>query len=119
MDLWAQDSYRLVSLWIVKGLFLGIWLFSFGTIAFLYLELFRRLPPNTSVDVRNFSLLTVMNPSWWIALVASICIGMIVVRAWHIRPIVWAGLIVTELFPVALLTMFIVLVRRLKDVADR
>ena len=29
-------------MWTVKGMFLGIWLFSFGTIAYLYFALFRR-----------------------------------------------------------------------------
>jgi hypothetical protein len=36
---------------MAKGLFLGVWLFSFGTIAYLWLVLFRRLAPNTAIGI--------------------------------------------------------------------
>jgi hypothetical protein len=37
-------------MWILKGTFLGIWLFSFGTVAFLYLKLFRGLSGSGAVS---------------------------------------------------------------------
>jgi len=32
-------------MWILKTVTLGLWLFGFGTIAFLYFAIYRNLPP--------------------------------------------------------------------------
>ena len=42
-------------MWILKGTLLGLWLFGFGTLARLYLAVFRNLPPNSSVDIRTIT----------------------------------------------------------------
>jgi hypothetical protein len=43
---------------VIKSLFLGIWLLSFGTIAYLYLALFRKLPLSAAVEPRVFAAYT-------------------------------------------------------------
>jgi hypothetical protein len=103
---------------IIKGLFIGVWLFSFGTIAYFLLKGF--VPrPGTSFDIRTISFMTVSNPSWYLAFVACLCVGLIVARSWHIHTAIWVGLIVTEFFPAAILALFLVVVRRLKEVAGK
>jgi hypothetical protein len=103
---------------IIKGLFMGVWLFSFGTIGYFLLKGF--IPrAETAFDIRTVYFMTVSNPSWWLALVASLCVGVIIARGWHIGTAVWAGLIVTELFPVALLTVILVLAGKLREVSGR
>ena len=103
---------------IIRGLFMGVWLFSFGTIAYLLLKGF--IPtPGSAFDIRTLYFLTVYNASWWLALVASLCVGLIVARSFRIGTIWWAGLIITELFPVALLTVILVLAGKLREVSGR
>jgi hypothetical protein len=81
-------------MWIAKGILLGVWLFSFGTIAYLYVVLFRRLPPGPgSIDVRTFAFLTVSNPAWWLALVACLSIALIITHSWPGRTILWVSLL--------------------------
>ncbi|SRR5258706_1106919 len=106
-------------MWIVKGFLLGIWLVSFGTIAYLYLAVFRRLPPGGAVGVSVFTSLIVDNPYWWLSMVACFAIGILVTRSWPGKPILWITLIVTELFPVALLVLFFTLVSRNKEMIER
>lgn len=98
----------------------SLWLFSFGTIAYLYFALFRRLPPGPgSIDIRSFAFLTVSNPSWWLWLVACLSIALIITHAWSGKTILWVALAVTELVPVGLLTLILVMVNRLKAIAPR
>src|SRR5258708_40042325 len=49
---WSLKGSQAV--WILKGAFLGLWFFAFGTLGFLYLAVYRNLPPNTAV---GFSVL--------------------------------------------------------------
>lgn len=85
-------------MWIPKGLLLGLWMFSFGTLAYFWFILYRHLPSGAgSVDVRTLAFLTVSNPSWWLALVASLSIGLIVSRSWRIGPALWVTMAATEL----------------------
>jgi len=53
-------------MWIVKGAFLGVWLFGFGTMAFLYFAIYRNLPPHSAVAV------TVVH---WLHVTKSIVVG--------------------------------------------
>ena len=52
-------------MWILKSIFLGVWLFGFGTIAFLWLAVYRHMAPHTAVDLRLIAGLTTQNPWWW------------------------------------------------------
>lgn len=107
-------------MWLLKGTLLSVWLFSFGTIAYLYFALFRRLPSDAgSIDVRTFSHLTVLNPVWWIALAVCLAIGLFITRSWAGKPALWIALVVTELFPVALLVGIFVLVGKMRQMAGK
>ena len=105
-------------MWIVKGTFLGIWLFSFGTIAFLYLALFRRASGGT-IGIDLIAHFTTHNILWWIALVLCFAIGLFITRSWSGKPLLWIALAVTELFPVGLFALLCVMVARNKEVIDR
>src|SRR5258707_217999 len=101
-------------MWIVKGSFLGIWLFSFGTIAYLYFALFRRAGEGiVAADLVTY--LTTHNPLWWTALATCFAIGLLITRSWSGKTILWIALAVTELFPVGLVTVFFMLVAKNKE----
>jgi hypothetical protein len=106
-------------MWIVKGTFLGIWLFSFGTIAYLWFSIYRRLPPSTAVGVSVFAAYTTHNVLWWIALALCLAIGLLITRSWPGKPALWIALALTELFPVGLVAMFIILVSRMRAMAGK
>src|SRR5258706_5510994 len=103
-------------MWIVKGVFLGIWLFSFSTIAYLYLTIFRRVPPGPgAVGLDVITALTVQNPLWWTALATCLAIGLVITRSCPGKPILWIALVVTEFFPVTFLVLFFMLVATNKE----
>src|SRR5262249_31350876 len=103
-------------MWILKGTLLGVWLFSFGTMAYLYLALFRKLPSGAGMISSNvFTGLTTSSPAWWLALIACLAIGLAITNSWPGKPILWVTLAVTELLPVGLLAMILVLVSKLKQ----
>jgi hypothetical protein len=105
--------------WIVKGTFLGIWLFSFSTIVFLYLVLsFGELLAGM-VDVALITHLTTHNPLWWTALATCLAIGLLITRSWSGKPLLWIALAVTELFPVAFVVVFFMLVAKNKEAIER
>jgi hypothetical protein len=101
-------------MWIVKGAFLGIWLFSFGTIALLYFAVYRNLPPNSAVGVTVITGYTIQNPLWWTALVVFLVLGLVIARSWSGPLGLWIALGVTGLIPAGLLALFITLVVTLK-----
>ncbi|HXN50441.1 MAG TPA: hypothetical protein VN943_00790 [Candidatus Acidoferrum sp.] len=103
---------------IAKGLLLGIWLFSFGTITFLYFAIFRKASGGM-IGGDIIAHLTTHSPVWWVALVACVAFGLFITRSWSGRPILWIALAVTELFPMGLLVMFLTLVARNKEMVDR
>jgi len=98
-------------MWIVKGTFLGVWLFSFGTIAYLYLVLFRRASGGV-VAADLIAHFTTQNPRWWIALVLCLALGLFVTHSWSGKPVLWIALAVMELIPMGLLALFLTLVSR-------
>ncbi len=107
-------------MWIVKGSFLGIWIFSFGTIAFLYFAGYRGLPSGQGVvAIDLITHLTTHNVLWWIALVMCLAIGLFTTRSWPGKPALWIALAVTELFPVGFLAMVFALVSRNKEIIER
>jgi hypothetical protein len=106
--------------WITKGTLLGVWLFSFGNMT--YLALIGYIPkPGVSFDVRTLTFETVQNPSWWLWLVVCLALGLIGARSWPGRgvvgAIVWIGLALTELVPVGVLAIILVMVSKLRAMA--
>jgi hypothetical protein len=108
-------------MWIVKGVFLGAWLFAFGTITFLWLAVYRHMAPDTAVSIQVITSFTTQSPWWWASLIASFIVGCTLVRSWPGRsPIaLWIFLIVTSLIPVGFLAFFYVISSRLKEVAGK
>ena len=101
-------------MWILKGTFLGLWLFAFGTIVFLYLTVFRNLRPNTAVGLSVLAGQTTWNPFWWAALSVAIVAGCLVARSWPGKRRLWISLIVTFLFPAGLLGLFLAIVAKMR-----
>ena len=104
-------------MWILKGSFLGLWLFGFGTIGLLYLSVYRHLPPNSSVAVGVITAHTTQNWFWWMALVVCLLAGGLIVRSWSAPLILWIALAVTGAIPAGLLALFITLVVHLNRIS--
>jgi hypothetical protein len=104
--------------WIVKGLFLGILLFSFGTIAYLYFALFRPARGGI-VSINLLTYLTTQNVLWWTALATCLGIGLLTTRSWPGKPILWVALAVTELVPVGFLVVVFMLMAKNKEAVER
>jgi hypothetical protein len=102
-------------MWIAKGVLLGVWLFSFGTILSFYFTHRGTGPGMFGIE----ALLPISNPSFWLWLIACLSLSMIAARNWPGRgvlgSIVWAGLAVTEPFPVAILAFILVVVGKMKQ----
>jgi hypothetical protein len=96
-------------MWIAKGLLLGLWFITFGSITWFYVAIYRKLPPGPGMFSPNLlTHLTVSNPVWWLWLVACLSIALIITHAWPGRTILWVGLAVTELVPVGLFAFILV-----------
>jgi len=98
--------------WILKGAFLGLWVFAFGTFVFLYLAVFRNLRSNTAVGLSVLVGYTTWNPLWWAALAVAIVAGCLVARSWPGTRWFWISLMVTFLFPAGLLGLVLALVAK-------
>jgi hypothetical protein len=108
-----------LSMWILKGTLLALWLFGFGTMAWLYFTLYRHMPPNSAVGMRIITALTIQNSFWWAALVLSFVIGFGIARSWSGPLGLWIALLVTGLIPAGCLALFLVLVYKLKQIGER
>ena len=64
-------------MWILRGLLLGLGLFSMGALVFLKLTLFSSVHGNTATSVRALQRYTTHNPFFWVALVACVILGVI------------------------------------------
>jgi hypothetical protein len=104
-------------MWIAKGTLLALWLFGFGTMVWLYISIFRHLPP-TVVDIRVITLPTTQNPFWWAGLVVCLILGLAIARSWRGPLGLWIALLVTGLVPAGSLALFLVLVYKLKQVSQ-
>lgn len=114
-------------MWIARGTLLGVWLFSFGTIVFFYFSFFPKVVGRTSVDIRTLgtisidirtlSAITIANPTFWLWLAACVSLGLIAGRSWRGHAALWITLAVTEIIPVGLLAMVLVLVSRVRALA--
>ena len=104
---------------ILKGGLLGLWLASFGTIAYLYVMIYRRLPSGVAVSTTVFMTYMTYNVFWWAGVVASFVIAFYTVKAWPGNWFVWTAVVITELVPVGLVVMFLMLAARNRQVIDR
>jgi len=105
-------------MWIAKGTLLALWLFGFGTMAWLYFSIYRHLPPNSAVDYRSITRLTTQNPFWWMALVVCLAFGYAIARSWSGPLVLWIALLVTGLIPAGSLALFLALLYKLKQVSQ-
>jgi hypothetical protein len=105
-------------MWIAKGRLLAAWLFGFGTMAWLYFALYRHLPPNSAVSISIFPGLTTANPFWWAALLVCFVLGLAIARSWSGPLGLWITLLVTGLIPAGSLTLFLLLVYKLKHISQ-
>ncbi len=94
-------------MWILKGSFLGLWVFAFGTLAFLYLLLSRFSRPNTAIGLSVLAGYTTWNPQWWTALAILIVAGCLIARSWPGKGWFWIALMVTFLLPAGLLGLIL------------
>jgi|SRR5216684_3177969 hypothetical protein len=105
-------------MWIAKGTLLALWLFRFGTMAWLYIVLYRHLPPHSAVAISVITALTIRNQFWWGALVACFVFGYAIARLWSGPLGFWIVLAVTGLIPAGCLALFLVLVYKLKHISQ-
>lgn len=105
-------------MWILKSALLGLWLFGFGTMGFLYFAIYRKLPPNSAVSANLITWYTTHNPVWWTALAVCLALGHAVARSWSAPPILWVAVLVTGLVPAGFLALFLALVAKLKQVSQ-
>jgi hypothetical protein len=96
---------------ILKGALLGLWLFGYGTLAYLYIAVYRYMGPNSAVAVNVITSYTIHNPAWWIALVVCLVLGQEIVRSWSPPPILWAAVLVTGLIPAGWFAFFLAVLR--------
>ena len=101
-------------MWILKGAFLGLWVFVFGTLVFLYFAVFRNQRPNTAVGVSMLAGYTTWNPLWWATLLIAIIVGCLVTRSWPGKAWFWISLVVTFLFPAGLVGLFLAMAAKLR-----
>ena len=101
--------------WIARGVVLSIWLFSFGWL-FSVVRFFltaRKLSAGQGPGMFGIEVLVpVAHIGFWLWLMVCVGIGFLVARSWPGKPILWIGLAVTEIIPVGLLTMLLVLLSR-------
>jgi hypothetical protein len=94
-------------MWMLKGAFLGLWVFAFGTLAYLFLTLSRFSGPNRAIGLSVLAAYTTWNPLWWAALAISIVAGCLITRSWRGKGWFWFALMVTFLFPAGLLALIL------------
>jgi hypothetical protein len=105
-------------MWIAKGTLLALWPFGFGTLGYLYFTIYRHMPPNSAVGVSTITFHTTQNPLWWTALVACLVLGLAIARSLSGPLGLWIALLVTGLLPAGCLTLFLVLMYRLKQASQ-
>ena len=113
-------------MWALKGTFLGISIFGVGAVVFMFLSL-RSMGAaliagpghQSSFDIRVIPLLTIYNVWFWAAFAASIVIGLAIAASWpgKFSPVFWVVLAVIDLVPAGVLSLILLLVSKLKEVA--
>ncbi len=105
-------------MWIAKGTLHALWLFGFGTMAWLYFAVYSHLPGNSAVDIRVITALTIRDPLWWGALVVCLVLGYGIARSWSGPLLLWIALAVTGIIPAGFLALFLVLAYKLKHISQ-
>ena len=113
-------------MWI-KGIILGMSLFLIGVFVFLVAALRLRGPlfagPGQaySVDVRTIEFMTTQNIWFWIAGVACLAIGLALAASWpgKFSPVFWSLVALADVVPVGLLTLFCVMLSRMRAMAGK
>jgi hypothetical protein len=105
-------------MWILKTALLGLWLFGYGTMAFLYFKIFRYMPPNSAVSANVITWHTTHNPMWWTALAVCFAASYAIVRSWSAPLILWVAVFLTGLVPAGCLVLFAALATRLKHASQ-
>lgn len=103
----------------LKILFLSFWFVSFGTLVYLLLTLFRRVPMSSMIAPRVLAAYTTYNIAWWLGVAACFVLSFFIVKGMAVRSAIWAVLLVTEIVPVGILTLFCVLAMRVRSAAGR
>ncbi len=107
------------AMWILKGTLLGLWLFGFGTMAFLYFAVYRHTGPHNAVAINGITGYTTQNPIWWIALAVCLVLGYVIVRSWSAPPILWVAVLVTGLIPAGWFALFLTMLAMAKRISQR
>ncbi len=108
------------AMWILKGTLLGLWLFGFGTMAFLYFAVYRHIMrPNSAVSINGITWYTIHNPIWWIALAVCLVLGYVIVRSWSAPPILCVAVLVTGLIPAGWFALFLTMLAMAKRISQR
>jgi CHASE2 domain-containing sensor protein len=105
-------------MWILKGTLLGLWLFGFGTMFYLYFAVFRPLTAHSAVAFNLITSQTTQNPLWWVALVVCLVFGYAIAHRWSGPLTLWIALLLTGLVPAGYLALVIMLAARLKHVSQ-
>jgi hypothetical protein len=67
-------------MYLLKGGLLGLVVFVFASITYVFISQQRGLPPHSAIGLGLIRLLTVYSAYWWLALVGAILIGIWFVR---------------------------------------
>jgi hypothetical protein len=104
-------------MWALKGTFIGISTFGIGATIFMFLA--KRSFGAATVDIRTVSHATIYSTWFWAAFAASVVIGLAIARSWPGRfsPVFWVLLAVIDLVPAGVLSLILLLVFKLKEVA--
>jgi hypothetical protein len=111
----------------VKGIILGLSFFVIGVFVFLFAAIRMRGSVLTgpgqaySIDVRTIEFMTTQNVWFWIAGVACIALGLAVAASWPGRfsPVFWILVALADVVPVGLLTLFCVMLSRMRALAGK
>src|ERR1700682_3680231 len=103
-------------MWALKGTFIGISIFGIGAVVFMFLG---RSFGASTVDIRIISRATVYSAWFWATFAACIVIGLAIVRSWpgKFSPAFWIVLAVIDLVPAGMLSLFLLMLFKLKEVA--
>ena len=105
-------------MWILKGTLLGLWLFGYGSLFYLYLTIFRPLRPHSATSFNLLTGQTIYNPLWWVALLVSLVLGYAIAHRWSGPPLLWIALLLTGLVPAGYLGVVILIAAKLKHVSQ-
>jgi hypothetical protein len=71
-------------MWILKGVSLGAGLFFLGSFLFLIMWL-RPFASGMAIGLSAIAGITILNPFFWVALVACLALGVSIVGSWPVR----------------------------------